>query len=219
MFLSIIGWMRMMNERVCKIEDYLEELYPDAFCELKFNKDYELLLAVVMSAQTTDKRVNQVTDILFKKYDSLEKLKEAPINDIENIIKPIGTYHKKAIFIKKIATTLVDSYDSRMPQDRKLLETLPGVGRKTVNVVLSVLYDYPAIAVDTHVERVSKRLGLVYKNDDVYEVEMKLQKRFKRKNWSKRHHQLIFFGRYKCRAQKPDCSSCKISDICKYNSR
>ncbi|MCI8568030.1 MAG: endonuclease III [Bacilli bacterium] len=209
----------MMNERVCKIENYLEELYPDAFCELKFNKDYELLLAVVMSAQTTDKRVNQVTDILFKKYDSLEKLKDASISDIENIIKPIGTYHKKAIFIKEIATNLVDLYDSKMPQDRKLLESLPGVGRKTVNVVLSVLYDYPAIAVDTHVERVSKRLGLAYKNDDVYKVEMKLQKKFKRKNWSKRHHQLIFFGRYKCKAQRPECSSCKLLDICKYNSK
>lgn len=209
----------MMNERVCKIESYLEELYPDASCELNFKKDYELLLAVVMSAQTTDKRVNQVTEILFKKYDSLEKLKNASISDIENIIKPIGTYHKKAVFIKEISTKLVDLYDSKMPQNRKLLESLPGVGRKTVNVVLSVLYNYPAIAVDTHVERVSKRLGLAYKNDDVYKVEMKLQKKFKKENWAKRHHQMIFFGRYKCKAQKPDCTSCKLLNICKYKDK
>lgn len=209
----------MMNERVERLEAYLEEVYPNAFCELKFNKDYELLMAVVMSAQTTDKRVNQVTEILFKKYDSLEKLKDASISDIEEIIRPIGTYHKKAVFIKEIARVLVEKYDSKMPEDRKELESLPGVGRKTVNVVLSVLYDYPAIAVDTHVERVSKRLGLAYKNDDVYKVEMKLQKRFKKENWSKRHHQLIFFGRYKCKAQAPECSDCKLSDICKYKSK
>lgn len=206
----------MMNERVGRLEAYLEELYPNAFCELKFNKDYELLMAVVMSAQTTDKRVNQVTEVLFKKYDTLEKLKDADISDIEDIIRPIGTYHKKAVFIKEIARVLVDCYDAKMPQDRKKLESLPGVGRKTVNVVLSVLYNYPAIAVDTHVERVSKRLGLAYKNDGVYDVEMKLQKRFKKENWSKRHHQLIFFGRYKCKAQNPDCANCKLFDICKF---
>ncbi len=208
--------MKMMNERVKKIEAYLEELYPNAFCELNFSKDYELLLAVVMSAQTTDKRVNQVTDILFRKYDSLEKIKNADLCDIEDIIKPIGTFRKKAVFIKQIATILVDDYNSIMPVDRKLLEKLPGVGRKTVNVVLSVLYNYPAIAVDTHVERVSKRLGLVYQNDDVYTIEMKLQKRFKKENWSKRHHQFIFFGRYKCKAQKPECDGCSLRDICKY---
>lgn len=211
--------MKMMNERVKLIEEYLEELYPDAFCELEFNNDYELLMAVVMSAQTTDKRVNQVTRILFKKYDTLEKLKDAELNDLENIIRPIGTYHKKALFIKEIATVLVECYNSEMPKERAILEKLPGVGRKTVNVVLSVLYNYPAIAVDTHVERVSKRLGLVKPNDSVYEVEMKLQKRFKKENWSKRHHQLIFFGRYHCKAKNPECAYCKLSCICKYKGK
>lgn len=205
----------MMNDRVKIVEAYLEELYPDAFCELNFNKDYELLLAVVMSAQTTDKRVNQVTDILFKKYDSLEKIKNADLCDIEKIIKPIGTFRKKAIFIKQIATTLVDDYNSMMPVDRNLLEKLPGVGRKTVNVVLSVLYDYPAIAVDTHVERVSKRLGLAASNDDVLTVENKLMQIFPKEKWIYLHHQLLLFGRHTCLSRNPLCQSCKMKKYCK----
>lgn len=202
-----------------KVEDferYLDELYPEAICELQYRKDYELLLAVVLSAQTTDKRVNSVTKILFPKYDSLEKLKVAPIEDLMEIIRPIGTFHKKAQFIHDIATILVDQYDSKMPRDRKALETLPGVGRKTINVVLSVLYDEPAIAVDTHVERVSKRLGFAKEEDSVLEVEKKLQKKFKRVVWSKRHHQMVFFGRYHCKAMSPNCKDCKMSVNCKF---
>lgn len=200
--------------RVEKIEEYLEELYPDAHCELNYNKDYELLLAVMLSAQTTDKRVNKVTKVLFKKYDTLEKLSKADIKDLEDIIKEIGTYHKKAVFLKTIAETLVKDYNSVMPHDRKTLEKLPGVGRKTVNVVLGELGLVPTIAVDTHVNRVSKRLKLAKDTDSVLEVEKKLKRKIKRENWVKRHHQLIFFGRYHCKAVKPECKNCKLKDIC-----
>lgn len=204
--------------RVEEVNLYLDELYPNAYCELNYEKDYELLLAVMLSAQTTDKRVNQVTKVLFKKYDTLEKLKNANLNDLENILKEIGTYHKRAIFVKEIATKLVDDYNGIMPKKRKELELLPGVGRKTINVVLGELGIEPNIAVDTHVERVSKRLGLSKEKDSVLEVEIKLKRKFKREEWVKKHHQLIFFGRYHCKAIKPECENCKLKSICKKNS-
>ena len=202
----------MINELI----DYLEELYPNAICELNYTKDYELLLAIVMSAQTTDKKVNEVNKILFKKYDSLEKLSNASIEDIEEIIKPIGTYKKKSIFIKEIATKLINDNMKVIPNSRSYLESLPGVGRKTANVFLSVIYDIPTIAVDTHVERVSKRLNLAKENDTVLKVEQKLMKKLPKDIWSKIHHQLVFFGRYKCKSIKPDCTNCKLKEYCKY---
>ena len=209
----MIGWMMMKNHK--EIEDYLDSLYPNPKCELNYNKDYELLIAVVLSAQTTDKRVNQVTDILFKKYNSLDALSKANIEDIKEIIKPIGTYNKKSIFVKEIANYLLDNCNGIIPNDRDILESIPGVGRKTVNVVLSNLYDYPAIAVDTHVSRVSKRLNLAKDNDDVLTIEKKLMKIFEKKNWSKLHHQLVLFGRYQCKSMKPECDNCKLQLICK----
>ncbi len=199
------------------IENYLDELYPNPKCELDYNKDYELLIAVVLSAQTTDKRVNSVTSVLFDKYPSLLALSNAKVDDIANIIKPIGTYHKKALFVKDIATILFKKCNGLVPNDREFLEMLPGVGRKTANVVLSNLFDVPAIAVDTHVSRVSKRLGLARKNDDVSVIEKKLMKKIDKKNWSRRHHQLVLFGRYNCKAISPKCSNCKLKSICKHN--
>ena len=196
--------------------DYLDELYPNAICELEYTKDYELLLAIVMSAQTTDKRVNEVNKVLFKKYNSIEKLAHADINDIENIIKPIGTYKKKSIFIKEIANRLINDNIKEIPNNRKYLESLPGVGRKTTNVFLSIIYNIPAIAVDTHVERVSKRLSLAKENDSVIEVEKKLMKKITKDRWSKTHHQLVFFGRYKCKSICPKCNDCKLKEYCKY---
>ena len=197
------------------IENYLDELFPNPKCELNFNKDYELLIAVVLSAQTTDKRVNSVTEVLFDKYKTLEELSCAEINDIIEIIKPIGTFNKKAIFVKEIANILIKDYDGKVPNDRVELEKFPGVGRKTTNVVLSVLFNVPAIAVDTHVSRVSKRLGLANKSDDVNKIERKLMKKFAKENWSKRHHQLVHFGRYHCKAISPNCKNCKLREICK----
>jgi len=215
--LKMMGMSKMLQkERVLLFENYLEELYPDARCELEYSKDYELLIAVVLSAQTTDKRVNSVTPILFSKYPSLEDLASASLEDVSHILMPIGTFRKKAQFIIEIARRLVTEKNGCVPNDSKYLVTLPGVGRKTVNVVLSNLYDYPAIAVDTHVERVSKRLGFSKSEDSVLEVEKKLQKLYERKNWSLRHHQMVLFGRYHCKAVRPECASCKIKDICSY---
>lgn len=200
------------------ILDYLDELFPNPKCELNYNKDYELLIAIMLSAQTTDKRVNEVTEILFKKYDTLLKLKEANIKDIEEIIKPIGTYKKKSIFLHQIATALVDN-NCKVPNDRKFLESLPGVGRKTVNVFLSNIYNEPFIAVDTHVERVSKRLGLAKQNDDVYQVEKKLERKIPKEKRARAHHQLVLFGRYHCKAKQPNCINCKLKDICKNKTK
>ena len=194
--------------------DYLDELFPKAHCELNYTKDYELLIAIVLSAQTTDIRVNKVTKILFNKYKSLEELSKANLLDIENIIKEIGTFKKKSIFIKEIATRLVNEQNSIVPNDRKYLESLPGVGRKTTNVFLSEYYQVPSIAVDTHVERVSKRLNIAKEKDNVSEVEQKLMKYISKERWIKTHHQLIFFGRYHCRALKPNCQNCKLQELC-----
>lgn len=201
--------------KVKEIEDYLDQLYPNPRCELNYQKDYELLIAVVLSAQTTDRRVNSVTPILFKKYDTLEKLKNADVADIEEILRPIGSFRKKAIYIKAIAKRLEEEFAGKVPNDWEVLQTFPGVGRKTANVVLSNLYDRPAIAVDTHVERVSKRLGLAKSDDTVLQVEQKLMKKYAKKNWSKRHHQMVLFGRYHCKAVHPNCENCVLKSICK----
>ena len=201
-----------------KILDYLDELFPNPKCELEYTKDYELLIAIVMSAQTTDKRVNMVNKVLFKKYQSVKELSEASLEDIEKIIKPIGTYKKKAVFIKEIATKLINDNIKVIPNDREYLSTFPGVGRKTINVFLSVIYNEPLIAVDTHVNRVSKRLKLAKDSDDVLGVEKKLMKKIPKDKWSKVHHQLVFFGRYKCKSISPICTDCKLKDICKYYS-
>jgi len=195
---------------------YIEELFPHAHCELEYKKDYELLIAIVLSAQTTDKRVNQVTKVLFNKYKTLEELKDAPLEDIETIIMSIGTFKKKSLFIKNIANSILNDYGGIVPNDRKYLETLSGVGRKTTNVFLSEYYKIPALAVDTHVERVSKRLGLANEKVDVAKVEQILMKKIPKESWIKAHHQLIFFGRYHCKAIKPNCQNCGLKHICKY---
>ena len=199
-----------MNE----IINYLDELIPNPKCELNYNKDYELLIATMLSAQTTDKRVNGVTEVLFKKYPNLEALRKANIDDIIDIIKPIGTYNKKAKNIIDIANKLKEKNDI-VPNDREFLESLPGVGRKTTNVVLSNIYNIPCIAVDTHVHRVSIRLGIAKKNDDVYTTEKKLYKKFKDYDLCRLHHQLVLFGRYYCKAINPNCENCKLKNICK----
>ena len=202
--------------KINEILNYIYSLYPNAHCELEYTKDYELLIAIVLSAQTTDKRVNEVTKVLFNKYNSLEELSNAPLEDIENIIKSIGTFKKKSIFIKNIATSLLNDYKGNVPNDRSYLESLNGVGRKTVNVFLSEFYQVPSIAVDTHVERVSKRLKLAKNNATVKEVEESLMKKIPENLWIKTHHSLIFFGRYHCKAINPNCKNCKLTNICKY---
>lgn len=202
-----------------KILDYLDVILPNASCELKYNKDYELLIAVMLSAQTTDKRVNMVTSILFNKYPTLESLSKANIDDIIDIIRPIGTFHKKAKNVIDIANSLLQYQNGIVPNDREYLESLSGVGRKTANVVLSNLYNVPCLAVDTHVSRVSVRLGLAKESDDVNTIERKLTKKIPKNRIVKTHHQLVLFGRYYCKAKNPLCSDCKLRDICKYGNK
>lgn len=198
-----------------EILNYLNEIIRNPVCELNYNKDYELLLAVMLSAQTKDARVNKVTKVLFNKYDSLKKLKEANIKDIESIIKELGNYHKKSEAVINIAKILDEKYNGKVVNNRKVLENLPMVGRKTTNVVLSELFNEPTIAVDTHVERVSKRLGLVKKDDDVIKIEEKLKRKFDKNIWSKLHKQFVLFGRYYCTSKKPSCNKCKLQIYCK----
>ncbi|MBQ1550501.1 MAG: endonuclease III [Bacilli bacterium] len=202
--------------KVLLIENYLDELYKNPKCELKYNKDYELLISIMLSARTTDKKVNEVTSVLYKKYNTLEKLKDASLEDIKSIIKPLGNYNKKSIYIKEIARILVDNYNSTIPLNRKVLESLNGIGRKTVNVFMAELNIEPSMAVDTHVFRVSKRLGLSNKEDNVLKVEERLKKVFKKKDWSKRHLQLVLFGRYNCKSLTPNCNDCKLKEVCNY---
>ena len=197
------------------IDLYLEELFPNPKCELNYTNDYELLIAIVLSAQSTDKRVNTVIDVLFNRYKSLKTLKKAHIEDLEDIIRSVGSFRKKASYIKDISTIIDDKYNGIVPRDREELMKLPGVGRKTANVFLSEFYNIPYIAVDTHVERVSKRLRLAKNNDDVLKVEKRLEKYFSKDLWARRHLQLVLFGRYYCKAIKPMCENCKLKDICK----
>lgn len=205
----------MKKEKINLISEYLDTLFSDPKCELNYSKDYELLIAVMLSAQTTDKRVNGVTKILFEKYPTLAELKDAKLEDITSIIRPLGTYQRKASYLLEMANILYYQYNGVVPNDRDKLEAMPGVGRKVANVVLSEWFKEPSIAVDTHVDRVSKRLRLAKVNDSVLEVEKKLQKTFPVDDWSKRHLQLVLFGRYYCKSQKPLCDNCRLKDICK----
>ncbi|MCI8575788.1 MAG: endonuclease III [Bacilli bacterium] len=195
---------------------YLDELYPNAQCELNYNKDYELLIAVVLSAQCTDKRVNLVTKELFSKY-TLKEISQLDLKVLENIIRPVGTMTRKAVYVKNIAISLLENYNGTVPNNREYLESLSGVGHKTANVVLSNLYGEPCFAVDTHVSRVSKRLGFAKVTDDVIKIEKKLMKTFPKDKWSKMHHQMVLFGRYECTSRNPKCENCKLSDQCLFN--
>lgn len=202
------------EERVERVLNVIDEMFPDAKCELKHENPWQLLIAVMMSAQTTDKSVNANTEHLFQKYQSVDDFANADLKELENDIRKIGLYRNKAKNIIGICQALIRDFNGEVPKTHKELETLPGVGRKTANVVLSVAFEQPALAVDTHVERVSKRLKLAKKDDTVLEVEKKLCKAIPRQRWIKTHHQLIFFGRYFCKATSPMCLECPLFDIC-----
>ena len=197
------------------IIENLNRLYPDAHCELNHKDGFELLIAVVLSAQTTDVSVNRVTPALFEKYPDALSLSEASEEDVMRLIHSIGLYKNKSRNIINLAKELVKRFDGEVASKREELESLPGVGRKTANVVLSNCFDYPAFAVDTHVSRVSKRLMIARKDDDVLTIEKKLMKFFPRNCWSRLHHQFIFFGRYKCKAKNPECTDCPFRDSCR----
>ena len=206
----------MIGFQMNKIIKYLDKIIPNPKCELNYSKDYELLIAIVLSAQTTDRRVNKVTEILFKEYPTLNDLADASLERLEEIIREIGTYHKKALFIKEIAIKLVQDNIKILLNDREYLESLPGVGRKTVNVFLGEVYNEGVIAVDTHVSRVSKRLNLCDEEDNVLTIEKKLDDLVTSSKRASFHKRMVLFGRYHCKAVKPLCSSCELKNICKY---
>jgi endonuclease III len=195
--------------------DQMGEMFPEAHCELVHDNPFELVIAVALSAQCTDVLVNKVTKNLFQKYKSPEDYLSVPLEELQNDIRSIGLFRNKAKNIQKLCQLLLEEYDGVVPQDRDELQRLPGVGRKTANVVMSVAYGIPAIAVDTHVERVSKRLGLCRWKDSVLEVEKTLMKKVPEDEWSVTHHRMIFFGRYHCKAQKPQCETCPLFSLCR----
>ncbi|QAS50813.1 endonuclease III [Halobacillus litoralis] len=195
--------------------DAFEEMFPEAECELTHSNPFELLVAVVLSAQATDALVNKVTPGLFEKYKTPEDFMAVPLEELQDDIRRIGLYRNKAKNIKKLSQTLVEEHGGEVPSTKKQLENLAGVGRKTANVVASVAFDEPAIAVDTHVERVSKRLGLSRWKDSVLEVEKTLMRKIPIEEWSVTHHRMIFFGRYHCKAQRPNCEECPLLFLCR----
>ena len=208
--------MTMMKTNIVHLLDYLDELFPHASCELFYTKDYELVIAVMLSAQTTDKSVNAVTTVLFNKYKSLDELNDASLEDIEEILKPIGLYKNKAKNLKGIVKDLIEKFNYVVPSDKDLLQTLPGVGNKTAGVIRAEIFKIPDLPVDTHILRISKRLNLAKKDDEPIDVERKLKKIIPEERWIKSHHQLSHFGRYFCMARSPKCAECKIKDSCNY---
>jgi len=195
--------------------DEMTKMFPDAHCELVHKNPFELAIAVLLSAQTTDVNVNRVTTSLFRKYKTPEDYLAVPLEELQTDIKSIGLYRTKAKNIQKLCRTLLDEFNGVVPKTREELMQLAGVGRKTANVVMSVAYGEPAIAVDTHVERVAKRLGFCRWKDSVLQVEETLMKKIPKEEWSDTHHRLIFFGRYHCKSQKPNCGECPLLIVCR----
>lgn len=203
------------KQKMRVVLDQIAQMFPDAHCELVHENPFELTIAVLLSAQCTDETVNKVTATLFQKYKRPEDYLSVPLEELEQDIRRIGLFRSKASNIQKLCRILIDKYDGEVPQTYEGLVELPGVGRKTANVVMSNAFGVPAIAVDTHVERVSKRLGFAKTEDSVLVVEQKLMKLVPRDEWTITHHRLIFFGRYHCKAQSPQCAICPLLDLCK----
>ncbi|MDR0817910.1 MAG: endonuclease III [Clostridiales Family XIII bacterium] len=203
----------MSKEEIVAVLDLLHEAYPDAECALDHSGVFELLVAVSLSAQTTDVSVNKVTPSLFAKWPTPEALAGASPDDVQKVIKTIGMYRQKSKHIVALAQKLIEDYGGEVPQDMNALMTLPGVGRKTANVVLAVGFGEQHIAVDTHVFRVSNRIGLCHE-PDVTKTENALMKRIPEDRWTESHHSLIFHGRQTCHARKPNCEDCRINHLC-----
>ncbi|EKS8352345.1 endonuclease III [Bacillus cereus] len=195
--------------------DTMADMYPEAHCELVHDNPFELVIAVALSAQCTDVLVNKVTRNLFQKYKTPEDYLSVSLEELQQDIRSIGLYRNKAKNIQKLCRMLLDDYNGEVPNDRDELTKLPGVGRKTANVVVSVAFGIPTIAVDTHVERVSKRLAMCRWKDSVLEVEKTLMKKVPMDEWGVTHHRMIFFGRYHCKAQRPQCEECRLLEVCR----
>ena len=204
-----------MKKNILDIIDKIDVLYENPKCELNFNSNYELLVAVILSAQCTDKRVNMVTKILFEKYNTPEKMITLPQEQLEEIIRPCGFFHNKASHILSCSKELVEKYNGEVPSDKAKLKALAGVGEKTANVVLSMAFKIPAIAVDTHVFRVSNRLGLADAKDEIH-TQKDLEKNLPKDKWIKFHYALVLHGRYVCKSQRPLCDECELSGLCKF---
>lgn len=204
------------KEKMSSISQYVDSLFPNAKCELFYSQDYELAIAVMLSAQTTDKAVNKVTQTLFKKYPTLESINKAKIEDIEECIKSLGLYKNKAKNIKEMASILISDFSSKLPSDKNELQKLPGIGNKSAGVIRIEIFKIPDLPVDTHIIRITNRLGIANKKDEPIDIERKLKKLIPESSWIKTHHQLIHFGRYFCTAKSPKCDECKLRDICKY---
>ena len=204
-----------MKQRTKIILEELKRLYPDAKCELNHETPFQLLVATILSAQTTDKKVNEVTESLFRDYPDVDAFLTLSINELEARIKQIGLYRSKAKNILIMCNQLKTKFNGEVPKTMDEITSLAGAGRKTANVVLSNAFGVPSIAVDTHVFRVSNRLGLA-DSDNVLEVEKQLQAELPKKEWSLAHHLLIFHGRRICKARKPECEICPITKYCKY---
>lgn len=198
----------MSKKKTVQIIEAMGEIFPEAECELIHQNAFELLIAVMLSAQTTDVSVNRITPQLFAAFPTPEAFERATVEEIQEHIKSIGLYRNKAKYIKGCCHKLVTEFNGQVPETLEELQSLPGVGRKSANVVLSVAFGVPAIAVDTHVERVTKRLGIVPQKANVREVEEVLMKKLPPELWGKAHHRLIFFGRYQCSARKHDHEKC-----------
>ena len=206
----------MTKKSYLTVSNYIDSLFPNAKCELFYTQDYELVIAVMLSAQTTDKAVNNVTKSLFKDYPTLKDLDNASLEDIENHIKSLGLYKNKAANIKGIAHKLLTEFDGKVPSDKKLLQTLPGIGNKSAGVIRCEVFKIPDLPVDTHIIRITNRLGIANSKDEPIDIEQKLKKIIPEESWIKSHHQLIHFGRYFCTAKLPKCSECKLRNICRY---
>ena len=197
------------------ILNFLDEKYPNARCELVYNTKFQLLIAVVLSAQTTDAKVNKISPILFEKYPTIKDLAEASVGDVAKILLPLGLANSKAKNIIATANVILNEYDGNIPPVKEELIKLPGVGVKTANVYLAEGLGINAFAVDTHVSRVSRRLG-ISDSDNPLVIEEDLKKFFFNMNWIKLHHQFIFFGRYFCKAKNPECNNCKLKKYCRF---
>ena len=199
-----------------EISNYVDSLFPDAKCELFYSQDYELAIAVMLSAQTTDKAVNATTYTLFKDFPTLQAIENAPIEEIEKRIKSLGLYKNKAKNIKGIVHKIITDFDGKLPNDKDLLQTLPGIGNKSAGVIRIEVFKVPDLPVDTHIIRITNRLGIASKEDEPIDIERKLKKLIPESRWIKTHHQLIHFGRYFCTARNPKCEECALRKYCKY---
>lgn len=207
------------KKKAQELVDVMYEMFPEARCELEHSNAFELTIAVLLSAQATDKGVNKVTQSLFKKYQTPIDYLAVPLRQLEEELRMIGLYKTKSKNIRKLCQLLLSDYNGEIPANYDDLIRLPGVGRKTANVVLSVWFNEPRIAVDTHVERVSKRLKFARQKDNVLEVENRLMYLLAADKWSRTHHAMIFFGRYHCRAKRPKCGDCPLQAMCGYKEK